>query len=233
MGAALADGADLEGAQGMTLSEHAERNREAWTGWRRSTRRPPSEPGRRTRSPGASGSCPRRRCARCRTWPARTSSSSAAAPRTSRPGSPEGRARRRASTSRRRSSRRRARCRRSSGSSSRWSRRAPRTCRCPDESFDLAVSEYGASIWADPYLWIPEAARLLRPGRRARLPRQRHDRSILCLPGRRRCRRTSASRRPYFGMHRFEWPDDDPGVDFHLGLRRLDPAPARERLRGR
>jgi SAM-dependent methyltransferase len=26
------------------------------------------------------------------------------------------------------------------------------------------VSEYGASIWADPYLWIPEAARLLRPG---------------------------------------------------------------------
>ena len=34
----------------------------------------------------------------------------------------------------------------------------------PDESFDLAISEYGASIWCDPYLWIPEAARLLRPG---------------------------------------------------------------------
>ena len=34
----------------------------------------------------------------------------------------------------------------------------------PDESFDLAISEYGASIWADPYRWIPEAARLLRPG---------------------------------------------------------------------
>jgi SAM-dependent methyltransferase len=33
-----------------------------------------------------------------------------------------------------------------------------------DESFDLAISEYGASIWADPYRWIPEAARLLRPG---------------------------------------------------------------------
>jgi ubiquinone/menaquinone biosynthesis C-methylase UbiE len=30
----------------------------------------------------------------------------------------------------------------------------------PDTSFDLAVSEYGASIWADPYKWIPEAARL-------------------------------------------------------------------------
>src|SRR5436189_2074382 len=36
----------------------------------------------------------------------------------------------------------------------------------PDASFDLAVSEYGASLWADPYKWIPEAARLLRPGGR-------------------------------------------------------------------
>ena len=34
----------------------------------------------------------------------------------------------------------------------------------PDASFDFAISEYGASIWADPYRWIPEAARLLRPG---------------------------------------------------------------------
>src|SRR6185312_7169696 len=30
----------------------------------------------------------------------------------------------------------------------------------PDESADLVVSEYGASIWADPALWIPEAARM-------------------------------------------------------------------------
>jgi ubiquinone/menaquinone biosynthesis C-methylase UbiE len=36
----------------------------------------------------------------------------------------------------------------------------------PDASFDLAISEYGASIWADPAQWIPEAARLLRPGGR-------------------------------------------------------------------
>ena len=34
----------------------------------------------------------------------------------------------------------------------------------PDASFDLALSEYGASIWCDPQRWIPEAARLLRPG---------------------------------------------------------------------
>jgi ubiquinone/menaquinone biosynthesis C-methylase UbiE len=32
----------------------------------------------------------------------------------------------------------------------------------PSASFDLAISEYGASIWCDPYKWIPEAARLLR-----------------------------------------------------------------------
>jgi SAM-dependent methyltransferase len=34
----------------------------------------------------------------------------------------------------------------------------------PDASFDLILSEYGASIWCDPYRWIPEALRLLRPG---------------------------------------------------------------------
>jgi SAM-dependent methyltransferase len=36
----------------------------------------------------------------------------------------------------------------------------------PDASFDLARSEYGASLFADPYRWIPEAHRLLRPGGR-------------------------------------------------------------------
>src|SRR5207244_4047052 len=34
----------------------------------------------------------------------------------------------------------------------------------PDASFDMAFSEYGASLWCDPDRWIPEAARLLRPG---------------------------------------------------------------------
>jgi SAM-dependent methyltransferase len=31
---------------------------------------------------------------------------------------------------------------------------------------DLVVSEYGASVWCDPARWLPEAARLLRPGGR-------------------------------------------------------------------
>jgi SAM-dependent methyltransferase len=33
-------------------------------------------------------------------------------------------------------------------------------------SFDLVVSEYGAAPWCDPDRWIPEAARVLRPGGR-------------------------------------------------------------------
>lgn len=36
----------------------------------------------------------------------------------------------------------------------------------PDASFDFAISEYGASIWCVPELWLAEAARLLRPGGR-------------------------------------------------------------------
>jgi SAM-dependent methyltransferase len=35
-----------------------------------------------------------------------------------------------------------------------------------DGTFELAISEYGASLWCDPRDWIPEAARLLVPGGR-------------------------------------------------------------------
>jgi SAM-dependent methyltransferase len=33
-----------------------------------------------------------------------------------------------------------------------------------DESFDVAISEYGASLWCNPRHWLPEANRLLRVG---------------------------------------------------------------------
>lgn len=35
-----------------------------------------------------------------------------------------------------------------------------------DGAFDVVVSEHGAAPWCDPCLWLPEAARLLRPGGR-------------------------------------------------------------------
>ena len=35
---------------------------------------------------------------------------------------------------------------------------------CRSRDWFTLVSEYGAAIWADPFKWIPEAARLLRVG---------------------------------------------------------------------
>jgi SAM-dependent methyltransferase len=84
----------------------------------------------------------------------------------------------------------------------------------PDASFDLAVSEYGASIWCDPYLWIPEAARLLRPGGEL-VFLQNSPLSMLCMPETGPVEERLL--RPQLGMHRLEWTDDDPGVEFHLG----------------
>jgi len=34
----------------------------------------------------------------------------------------------------------------------------------PDQSFDIVFCDYGATTFADPYLWVPETARLLHPG---------------------------------------------------------------------
>jgi SAM-dependent methyltransferase len=84
----------------------------------------------------------------------------------------------------------------------------------PDESFDLALSEYGASIWVDPYRWIPEAARLLRPGGRLVFLRN-STLVILCSPDE-DYQASEALQRPQFGLHRLEW-DGEQGVEFHLG----------------
>jgi SAM-dependent methyltransferase len=86
----------------------------------------------------------------------------------------------------------------------------------PDASFDLAISEYGACLWADPCLWVPEAARVLRPGGRL-IFLTNGAIMMLCvpddeddpLPGDRLLR-------DYFGLKRLEWTGQ-PSVEFHLG----------------
>jgi SAM-dependent methyltransferase len=82
----------------------------------------------------------------------------------------------------------------------------------PDASFDVALSEYGAAIWADPYLWVPEAARLLRAGGRL-VFLCNSTVSMLCMTlegvGEQLVR-------PQLGMNKIEWPDTHE-VEFHLG----------------
>ena len=83
----------------------------------------------------------------------------------------------------------------------------------PDASFDLALSEHGAALWADPDRWIPEAARLLRPrGRLVFL----HGSPLahVCFPDVGQI--TTELQRPYFGLGRTVWGDGSDGVEYQL-----------------
>ena len=88
-----------------------------------------------------------------------------------------------------------------------------------DASFDLAISEYGVAIWADPNRWIPEAHRLLRPG------------GLLIFLGNSPlqiiCQSTDGEdttmglQRSYFGLHRLDWRGveiDPGGIEFNLPI---------------
>jgi SAM-dependent methyltransferase len=81
-------------------------------------------------------------------------------------------------------------------------------------SFDLVISEYGAAIWADPYRWIPEAARLLREGGDL-VFLGNSSLLMMCVPDDETLPAGRVLLRPQFGMHRLEWPDTD-GVEFQL-----------------
>jgi SAM-dependent methyltransferase len=84
----------------------------------------------------------------------------------------------------------------------------------PDASFDLAVSEYGASLWADPYKWIPEAARLLRPG--GKLVFLTNSTLVyLCAPVDAEAMVGEELLRDQFGMYRVQW-DGATGIEYHL-----------------
>jgi SAM-dependent methyltransferase len=82
-------------------------------------------------------------------------------------------------------------------------------------AFDLVISEYGASNWCDPYAWIPEAARVLRPGGQL-IFLVNSAQIVLTWPEQDDLPATETLQRPYFGMHRFQWAGTD-SVEFHLG----------------
>jgi SAM-dependent methyltransferase len=87
-------------------------------------------------------------------------------------------------------------------------------------SFDFAISQYGAAIWCDPYRWIPEVARILRPG--GRLVFETGSPLVqMCFPtDDDEAPADDRLHRDYFGMHRFEWRDQDGVVDeieFRIG----------------
>jgi len=79
-------------------------------------------------------------------------------------------------------------------------------------SFDLALSEHGASTWCDPNLWIAEAARLLRPGGRL-VFLHTTPLAVVCFPDKGAL--TTQLQRSYFGLGRWEGGSDE-GVDFQL-----------------
>ena len=91
-----------------------------------------------------------------------------------------------------------------------------------DESFDFAISEYGAAIWCDPNVWIPEAHRLLRQGG-SLVFLGNTPLTLMCTPldGSAPC--TERLERDYFSLHRLDWRDavDDPGgIEFNLPISR-------------
>ncbi len=82
-----------------------------------------------------------------------------------------------------------------------------------DGTFDLAVSEYGASVWCDPARWVPEAARVLRPG--GRLVFLTNSVLVtLCVPAD-EGHASEHLQRPQRGMYRQQWPGG--GIEFHPG----------------
>ncbi len=88
-----------------------------------------------------------------------------------------------------------------------------------DASFDFAISEYGAAIWCDPAVWIPEAVRLLRPGGTL-VFLGNHPLTLITTPldGSNVGRELT---RPYFGMHLADWRsvEHDPGgMEFNLTI---------------
>jgi len=89
----------------------------------------------------------------------------------------------------------------------------------PDDAFDFAVSEYGASIWCKPKTWLTEAHRILRPGGRL-VFLGNHPLSLICSPLDGSPAETRLHR-PYRGMWGADWTQvefEPTGVCFNLTM---------------
>lgn len=89
----------------------------------------------------------------------------------------------------------------------------------PDGSFDFAISEYGAAIWCDPHVWVPEAARLLRTGGEL-VFLGHHPLALACAPldG---SATTDRLVRDWSTLHRLDWrtvANDPGGIEFTLPI---------------
>ncbi|MGI8607132.1 MAG: class I SAM-dependent methyltransferase [Gaiellaceae bacterium] len=85
-----------------------------------------------------------------------------------------------------------------------------------DRSFDLVVADHGANRFADPYLWVPESARVLRPGGALAFCGGTAF-EIVCLHDQTDTW-DATLHRPYFGLHKRVFDDQDGVVvEFELG----------------
>lgn len=89
-----------------------------------------------------------------------------------------------------------------------------------DGSFDFTISEYGAAIWCDPHLWIPEAHRLLRPGGRL-VFLGNHPLAMICSDADGALPVGTTLERDYFGLGRLDWTaaaEDPGGIEFNMEI---------------
>ena len=83
-----------------------------------------------------------------------------------------------------------------------------------DDCCDVVLNEYGAAMWCDPYTWIPETARLLRPGGSLMFLTWSTVLSM-AAPDFDHQRTSPSLLRPQRNSHRVIFPDTD-GVEFAL-----------------
>lgn len=82
----------------------------------------------------------------------------------------------------------------------------------PDASFDVVFADHGANRFSDPYLWVPEAARLLRSGGLLAFSGGTPFEALCWSPA--EDRQTTTLQRDYFGLRRIEDPEGY--VEFEL-----------------